>query len=102
MLCAVRKPQDEHPASSFPGLLSFPDVAVLAAGRVVAQTASARVDCFLDHITRLVDVTRNGAGSRIAGREDCQTLIAAERELDRNRTACRGRIDGRQVVDRLV
>ena len=90
MLAAVVEFDNEHPASSFPTLVGFPDVAVLVCGRVVTQTSAGRVDRFFDYRFRIAHVAWNRTRSRITGGEDCQTLIAAEREFHRNRAARRG------------
>jgi len=44
VLAAVVEFDNEHSTSPFPGPVGFPDVAVLACGRVVTQTAAARVE----------------------------------------------------------
>ena len=77
MLGAVGKFQHEHPARSSPRIFCLPDVGVLIGGRVVAQTAAARVDRLVNRAARLRRVAGDGSRDRIACRDDVQALIAA-------------------------
>jgi len=63
MLRAIAEFDNEHPASSFPRLLGFPDVTVLVIGRVITQTAVARADRFFDHNTWLASDLLKGWSS---------------------------------------
>ncbi len=63
---AVGKFQHEHPASSTPRPVCLPDVGVLVGGRVVTQTAAARVDRFVNRAARFACVADDGSRDRIA------------------------------------
>ena len=85
---AVIELQDQLATRPFPRLVGLPDVVVAIRRRVVAQATCACGDGFLDVIgraSRAGDLRR----LRIARHEDVQPLIAAQGELDGNRTACR-------------
>ena len=101
MLAAVCEFHNQNPASSFPSPVSFPDVAVLVRCRAVTQTAAACADGFFNHRAGFACIALNHSRSRITGGENRQTLIAAEREFDRNRTARRGEVERWQIVNRL-
>ncbi len=77
MLAAVSQFQNEHPARSSPRPFCHPDVRVLIGRRAVAQTAAARVDCWVNRAARFARVAGNWSRNRIACRDDVQALIAA-------------------------
>ncbi len=100
MLAAVDQFQNEYPASSFPCFVCLPNVAVLIGRRVVGQTASTRIDCWVNRAARFTGVARDGSRNRIARRDDVQALIAAQRELYRNSLTCIDDVDRRQIFHR--
>src|SRR5229473_2837597 len=92
VLAAVVEFDNEHPASPFPTLVSFPDVAVLVCGRVVTQTAAARVEARVyvsagrAGLVHVYQQDRGGQQQRNRERNTLDDLIV--------RTACRTECDG--------
>src|SRR6266568_2463965 len=76
MLAAVVESDNQHPAGSLPAFIRFPDVAVLVCGRVVTQTAAARVDRFFDDHARFARIALNLTRNRKTGGEDRQALFS--------------------------
>src|SRR5262249_48109491 len=95
------KCQHDLPAGSLPRLVGLPDVGVLVKRRVVAQAAVAWRNGFYNICDRCAADADDLLRRWRTRREDVQPLVAAQTEIDGNRSTRFGDVDRRWIVHRL-